>query len=201
MQLSQILNFDTPYEHLKDGDLVHAGNVMIDKDTQTIQNEPGLKDFYIHGVDANIVGHIECNQEFVLFFDDSQIYRVNVDGSNPKLVDIRWHWCGGQVFGTYTYNVNNELIVCISEQNPTEDCPLKSINLDKDKDLNPYITDGNDELYTELATAPISNFGDVSFVNGSRIKKGTYIFLFVIGLMIIIKLYGFLLAILCTLLI
>ena len=39
MQLSQILNFDTPYEHLKDGDLVHAGNVMIDKDTQTIQNE------------------------------------------------------------------------------------------------------------------------------------------------------------------
>ena len=46
MQLSQILNFDTPYEHLKDGDLVHAGNVMIDKDTQTIQNEPGLKDFY-----------------------------------------------------------------------------------------------------------------------------------------------------------
>jgi hypothetical protein len=176
MQLSQILNFDTPYEHLKDGDLVHAGNVMIDKDTQTIQNEPGLKDFYIHGVDANIVGHIECNQEFVLFFDNSQIYRVNVDGSNPKLVDIRWHWCGGQVFGTYTYNVNNELIVCISEQNPTEDCPLKSINLDKDKDLNPYITDGNDELYTELATAPISNFGDVSFVNGSRIKKGTYIF-------------------------
>lgn len=78
MQLSQILNFDTPYEHLKDGDLVHAGNVMIDKDTQTIQNEPGLKDFYIHGVDANIVGHIECNQEFVLFFDNSQIYRVNV---------------------------------------------------------------------------------------------------------------------------
>ena len=62
MQLSQILNFDTPYEHLKDGDLVHAGNVMIDKDTQTIQNEPGLKDFYIHGVDAVSYTHLRAHE-------------------------------------------------------------------------------------------------------------------------------------------
>lgn len=179
MRINQKLNFDSPYENLKEGDLVHAGNIMIDKDTETICNEPGLIDYYLHGVNAKIVGHIECNEEFLVFFDNNDIYRVDIrkpiGSNNPVKVGINWHWCGGEVFGTYTYNVNNELIVCISELNPTEDCPLKSINIDKDVDLYQYTQD-SDELYTELATAPISNFGDVKFVNGNRIKKGTYIF-------------------------
>lgn len=179
MKISQKLNFDSPYENLNEGDLVHAGNIMIDKDTETICNELGLIDYYLHGVNAKIVGHIECNEEFIVFFDNNDIYRINVKkaigNNNPVKVNINWHWCGGEVFGTYTYNVNNELIVCISELNPTTDCPLKSINLDKDVDLKNYTVD-NDELYTELATAPICNFGNVRLVNGNRIKKGTYVF-------------------------
>lgn len=179
MKISQKLNFDSPYENLNEGDLVHAGNIMIDKDTETICNELGLINYYLHGVNAKIVGHIECNEEFIVFFDNNDIYRINVKkaigDNNPVKVNINWHWCGGEVFGTYTYNVNNELIVCISELNPTTDCPLKSINLDKDADLKNYTID-NDELYTELATAPICNFGNVRFVNGNRIKKGTYVF-------------------------
>lgn len=179
MKISQKLNFDSPYENLNEGDLVHAGNIMIDKDTETICNELGLIDYYLHGVNAKIVGHIECNEEFIVFFDNNDIYRINVKktigDNNPVKVNINWHWCGGEVFGTYTYNVNNELIVCISELNPTTDCPLKSINLDKDADLKNYTID-NDELYTELATAPICNFGNVRFVNRNRIKKGTYVF-------------------------
>lgn len=179
MKISQKLNFDSPYENLNEGDLVHAGNIMIDKDTETICNELGLIDYYLHGVNAKIVGHIECNEEFIVFFDNNDIYRINVKkaigNNNPVKVNINWHWCGGEVFGTYTYNVNNELILCISELNPTTDCPLKSINLDKDVDLKNYTVD-NDELYTELATAPICNFGNVRFVNGNRIKKGTYVF-------------------------
>ena len=179
MKISQKLNFDSPYENLNEGDLVHAGNIMIDKDTETICNELGLIDYYLHGVNAKIVGHIECNEEFIVFFDNNDIYRINVKkaigDNNPVKVNINWHWCGGEVFGTYTYNVNNELILCISELNPTTDCPLKSINLDKDVDLKNYTVD-NDELYTELATAPICNFGNVRLVNGNRIKKGTYVF-------------------------
>lgn len=179
MKISQKLNFDSPYENLNEGDLVHAGNIMIDKDTETICNELGLIDYYLHGVNAKIVGHIECNEEFIVFFDNNDIYRINVKkaigNNNPVKVNINWHWCGGEVFGTYTYNVNKELILCISELNPTTDCPLKSINLDKDVDLKNY-TVNNDELYTELATAPICNFGNVRLVNGNRIKKGTYVF-------------------------
>lgn len=179
MKISQKLNFDSPYENLNEGDLVHAGNIMIDKDTETICNELGLIDYYLHSVNAKIVGHIECNEEFIVFFDNNDIYRINVKkeigNNNPVKVNINWHWCGGEVFGTYTYNVNNELILCISELNPTTDCPLKSINLDKDVDLKNYTVD-NDELYTELATAPICNFGNVRLVNGNRIKKGTYVF-------------------------
>lgn len=179
MKISQKLNFDSPYENLNEGDLVHAGNIMIDKDTETICNELGLIGYYLHGVNAKIVGHIECNEEFIVFFDNNDIYRINVKkaigNNNPVKVNINWHWCGGEVFGTYTYNVNNELILCISELNPTTDCPLKSINLDKDVDLKNYTVD-NDELYTELATAPICNFGNVRLVNGNRIKKGTYVF-------------------------
>lgn len=179
MKISQKLNFDSPYENLNEGDLIHAGNIMIDKDTETICNELGLIDYYLHGVNAKIVGHIECNEEFIVFFDNNDIYRINVKkaigNNNPVKVNINWHWCGGEVFGTYTYNVNNELILCISELNSTTDCPLKSINLDKDVDLKNYTVD-NDELYTELATAPICNFGNVRLVNGNRIKKGTYVF-------------------------
>lgn len=196
MKINQKLNFDNPYENLKDGDLVHAGNIMIDKDTETIQNEQALAVFKRFDGANKIVGHIECNQEFLVFFDNNTVQRVHVDKTHvykvehynnegkitttnyngSYVVPITWHWCGGEVFGTYTYNVNNELIISLSELNPTRDCPLKSINIDKDYRLAEYITNENDEFYTELATAPISNITDVNYISGKRIKKGTYIF-------------------------
>ena len=98
MKISQKLNFDSPYENLNEGDLVHAGNIMIDKDTETICNELGLIDYYLHGVNAKIVGHIECNEEFIVFFDNNDIYRINVKkeigDNNPVKVNINLHWCG-----------------------------------------------------------------------------------------------------------
>ena len=170
MVIDKKLNLDKQLEYCKDGDLIFSQNIVVSDDGLTIQNEPAIVNFCnIEGIDY--AGFVACNEEFVIFTKDSRIIRVNKSGVQNK-VDTNWKWCGGEVFGTFTYNVNNELIVAISERNSNNDCPLKIINLSKD-----YV-DGydKDDIYTLTPNIPKSNVIDVGYVGGNKIKKGKYDF-------------------------
>lgn len=178
MVIDKKLDLDKELEYFGDGGLAFAQNVVVSQDGLTIQNEPAIVNF-LSIENITIVGFIACNEEFVIFatkLNDNNkptIYRVKKDSSYEKCI-TNWSWCGGEVFGTFTYNVNNELIIAISERNLKEgvDCPLKIINLDRDK----YVEGSNDNIYTLTPDIPKSNIINLQYVAGNKIKKGKYNF-------------------------
>ena len=170
MIIDKKLNFDTELEYQKNGNLVFAQNIVLSNDGLAIQNEPAIVNFLTR-VNFDMVGFIACNEEFVLFSSDSKIVRISKYG-DEKECNVNWKHCGGEVFGTFTYNVANELIIAISERNPATDCPLKVINLDREDNIKL----DDDNLYTLAPNIPKSNMIDIEYVLGNRIKKGKYNF-------------------------
>lgn len=164
------LNLDKELEYFPDGGMSFAQNVVVSQDGLTIQNEPAIVNF-LAKQEFDLVGFVACNEEFVLFSSDNNVVRVKKDSSWIPC-DTNWRHQGGEVFGTFTYNVANELIIAISERNAKTDCPLKVINLDRDV----YIKDSNDSIYTLTPDIPHSNMINIKYVLGDRIKKGKYNF-------------------------
>ena len=170
MVIDKKLNLDKELEYFADGELAFAQNIVVSKDGLTIQNEPAIVNF-LSEREFDLVGFVACNDEFVLFSSDNKIVRVNRQGVKTEC-QTNWIWCGGEVFGTFAYNVNNELIIAISERNPKNDCPLKVINLNRD-----YIEGyDKDDIYTLTPNIPKSNVVDISYIHGNKIKKGKYNF-------------------------
>lgn len=172
MVIDKKLNLDKELEYFPDGGLAFAQNIVVSDDGLTIQNEPAIVDF-LSKRNFDLVGFIACNEEFVLFSKDNQIIRVD---KNAKEIpcETNWQWEGGEVFGTFSYNVAEELIIAISERNLPDgvDCPLKVINLDRDKKID----NQTDDIYTLTPVIPKSNIINIEYVFGNKIKKGKYNF-------------------------
>lgn len=170
MVIDKELNLDQELEYFKDGGLAFAQNIIVSSDGLTIQNEPAIVNFLVKEK-FDLVGFIACNEEFVLFSSDNKIVRVTKEGKET-ICNTNWQWQGGEVFGTFTYNVADELIIAVSERNPTTDCPLKVINLVRDKKISGV----DDNIYTLTPDIPKSNMINVEYTLGNRIKKGKYNF-------------------------
>ena len=170
MVIDKNMNLDQELEYFKDGSLAFAQNVIVSQDGLTIQNEPAIVNFLVKEK-FDLVGFIACNEEFVLFSSDNKIVRISKDGKETPC-DTNWKWQGGEVFGTFTYNVADELIIAVSERNPTTDCPLKVINLVRDKKISGV----DDNIYTLTPDIPKSNMINVEYTLGNRVKKGKYNF-------------------------
>lgn len=172
MVIDKKLNLDKELEYFPDGGLSFAQNIIVSQDGLTIQNEPAIVDF-LKNENFDLVGFIACNEEFVLFGKDNSIVRVNKTGSWVTC-NTNWQYQGGEVFGTFSYNVANELIIAISERNlpPGVNCPLKVINLERES----YIAGADDNIYTLTPEIPKANMTNIEYVLGNRIKKGKYNF-------------------------
>lgn len=172
MIIDKKLDLDRQLEYFDDGGLAFAQNVVVSEDGLSIQNEPAIVNF-VNNNNFDLVGFIACNEEFILFGKQSEIVRVSKAGS-WNICTTNWQYQGGEVFGTFTYNVANELIIAVSERNLPEDviCPLKIINLDRDN----YVAGSDDNIYTLTPDIPQSNMIDINYVLGDRIKKGKYNF-------------------------
>ena len=172
MVIDKKLNLDKQREYCKDGDLIFSQNVVISDDGLTIQNEPAIVEF-VTKTNFALVGFIACNEEFVLFGSDNSVVRINKEGVETRC-NVNWKWEGGNVFGTFTYNVNGDLIVAISERinDKNASIPLKIINLNKPKALD----DSDSSIYTLTPNIPKSNMVGIEYVNGNKIKKGKYNF-------------------------
>lgn len=177
MVIDKKLNLDKELEYFEDGSLAFAQNVVVSQDGLTIQNEPAIVDF-LKNENFDLVGFIACNEEFVLFSSKSEIVRVSKSGTWSPC-NTNWTYQGGEVFGTFSYNVANELIIAVSERNlPLDEngekvkCPLKIINLDRES----YIAGANDNIYTLTPEIPKANMTGIEYVLGNRIKKGKYNF-------------------------
>ena len=170
MVIDKKLDLDKELEYFPDGSVSFAQNVVVSDDGLTIQNEPAIVNFLAER-EFDLVGFVACNEEFVLFSSKNDIVIVGKDTS-WRNCDTNWKWQGGIVFGTFSYNINNELIIAISERNPKSDCPLKVINLNRD-----YVKGyDKDDIYTLTPNIPKSNVVDISYIHGNKIKKGKYNF-------------------------
>ena len=178
MEINKRLDTDNDIEFLESGTLAHASNIVVNTDNGGIQNENAIEEFVALPDGELIVGHIACSNEFILFTNKNRIIRYNEKEGTQKEVVTNWTWGGGRVFGDYTYNVNNELIVAISEHNPIGRVPLKSINLDEPN----YDNFGDESKYTLNPPIPNYNLRAYNLVNGSGlIYNGTYA-LFILSL-------------------
>lgn len=171
MEINKRLDTDNDIEFLESGTLAHASNIVVNTDNGGIQNENAIEEFVALPDGELIVGHIACSNEFILFTNKNRIIRYNEKEGTQKEVVTNWTWGGGRVFGDYTYNVNNELIVAISEHNPIGRVPLKSINLDEPN----FDNFGDESKYTLNPPIPNYNLRAYNLVNGSGlIYNGTY---------------------------
>lgn len=168
MEIVKELNKDDGLEFIKNGSITHAVNVIVSKDGNSIQNEQSLETIVTLDENERIVGIIPCAKELVIFTASSKIYRYNEDNKELSLIEASWKWYGGEVFGTYTYNVRGDLIIAISERNPREDVPLKVINLN-----NANL--GSDNIFTLNPDIPQTTVVDYGQEYGGRMRNGTYL--------------------------
>ena len=172
MEIIPKLNIDKDIEFLETGSLCHASNIIVNDNNDGVSNEHSITKLLEFEDNEKVVGYIACSDEFIIFTSNNKIIRYNERTKTSEEVKTNWIWEGGKVFGTYTYNVNNELIIAITEisDNEKRKIPLKVINLNK-----PYFKENtNDNKYTLAPNVPKFNLVNHELVSGGKIIKGVY---------------------------
>ena len=192
-------------KHPKDNEnlsLVNALNMKLSADGSCLTNEESIKinntiSNFIEGFFTSIgkkfnkvVTIVSCNTELVLFANaidsleklyifryDENIQDENIyvcKGANNEYAYLEYH--NGKIKSTFTYNVDNELILAIAEYDADVDIPLRVINLgeygknSKDNLFGDNISSINPEVI--LPTIHYMNF-----VKGTAYKGWCYLFI------------------------
>lgn len=180
MELQKRLNLNKHPGDCVPYSFVAAKNIKISNDERVIVNEEGLEDCddianAIHANGTNnfkIVGVIPTSTELVLFVLDidsnqSSIYRYDNENNVCAKTNTNWDYNGGKIKGTYTYNVDGDLIICIAEYDANIDVPLKTININKDTHI-----DKKNYIVPEVPYCSIMHFATVA----GRAYRGYYEF-------------------------
>lgn len=180
-------------KHPKDCDslsLVNATNVKVTNDLTLISNEEDLKRNEIiyntlnnefGGSGHSIIGAIPCNDEIIIFASgqgSSVIARYNEKENKCKII-----YNGSllnninKIKGTFTYNVNNDLIIAISLYNTNTDEPLRVFNLGKFNDTNIDNNQFKDEISSIIPEVKLPSIESHYYVKGSCYKGWTYLYI------------------------
>lgn len=188
--------------------LVTALNVKLANDESCITNEESIventyinnwitnyyTDKYGEGTTFYIVGIIPCNNELVLICvsdyepNQAQIFRYREATSgqteNMKCVYGKdntnyLEYSGGKIKGTFTYNVENSLIISIAEYDAEKEfIPLKTINLGNFDDEKVYndlnVPDSHLSITPEVH---IPKMQDITYIAGNAYKGWYYFFI------------------------
>lgn len=176
MEIVKQLNLNKSPQNVPNGSLVFAKNIKLSIDGSYITQEDGLKnalrdvDIDELGNAGDIKGIISCLDRLIIFTSHSKVFSATEGESRYGLVlrelNTNWKWSGGLVTGTYTYNVNKELIASIGEYDADVDVPLKTANLSK----------GYVYFYNVSDNIPIANLALMSYARGVQIPIGVYHF-------------------------
>lgn len=208
MDISPKLQMNLHPKDVDNLSFVTAQNVKLSNDGSCFTNEESIrensfiKNFlqnYYKDSDGNqlsytIVGIIPCNNELVIIAVNNnnntvaQIFRYQEatsgqveamkcvygnDGSNYL------QYSGGKIKGTFTYNVENSLIVAIAEYDATKDfIPLKTINLGNFNDDTIYndlnVSDNHLSVSPEVH---VPNMQNIMYTAGNAYKGWYYFFI------------------------
>lgn len=126
--------------------LINARNVKVSNDFSCLQSENSIfhnkviESFINNNFsnDWNIAGVIPCNVELILivykgdsFPTNASIVRYNEDKNSCEISYNKFEYHGGEIKGTFTYNVQSNLILSIAEYNTKFNIPLRTINIGK----------------------------------------------------------------------
>lgn len=175
--------------------LVNAKNIKITNDGACLVNDEkiitsSLMDIVSYPYSNMVIkGVIPCNNEFILFiYSESykgklvDIWRCReaIDDKNEdaKLVYSNLSYKGGEFIGTFTYNVENSLIIAFSEYGGEENVPLRTLNLGNFDDENVP----NDRNLTEskLSLVPeikVPTIIDYDYLEGNAYKGWYFCFI------------------------
>lgn len=180
-------------KHPKDCDplsLVNATNVKVTNDLTLISNEEDLKRNKIiyntlnnefGGSEYSIIGIIPCNDEIIIFASGratSTIARYNEKENKCKII-----YNGGllnnisKIKGTFTYNVNNDLIIAVSLYNINTDEPLRIFNLGKFNDINIDSKQFESTISSIIPEVKLPSIESHYYVKGSCYKGWTYLYI------------------------
>lgn len=197
-------------KHPKDcinGSLINAQNVKLSEDGTCLQSEESI---FQHGtiidfisdnyINYHIISCIPCNKELIILLFAGIYNEADMEQGVPMILlryneekDIIYEvthnllYHGGNIHGTFTYNVSNELILAIAERtvlatgedSPYVKVPLKTLNVGK---FNPDAQDGvdyvlDDELVSACPEVKIPSITNLNYVNGFAYKGWYEIFL------------------------
>ena len=180
-------------KHPKDCDslsLVNATNVKVTNDLTLISNEEDLKrneiiyntlDNEFGGSGHSIIGAIPCNDEIIIFASGqatSVIARYNEKENKCKIIYNKSLLNNiNKIKGTFTYNVNNDLIIAISLYNTNTDEPLRVFNLGKFNDTNIDNNQFKDEISSIIPEVKLPSIESHYYVKGSCYKGWTYLYI------------------------
>lgn len=202
MNISPKLQLNLHPKDCENLSLATALNVKLSNDESCITNEESIvENTFIHNAliehygdkDYTIVAIIPCNIELVIIAvandntEKAQIFRYReataeteqsikcVYGDNDTNY-LKYH--GGKIKGTFTYNVENSLIIAIAEYDGTEEkIPLRTINLGNYDDENIF-NDKNvpDSMLSISPEVYIPAMRNLSYVKGNAYKGWYYLF-------------------------
>lgn len=180
-------------KHPKDCDplsLVNATNVKVTNDLTLISNEEDLKrneiiyntlDNEFRGGGYSIIGIIPCNDEIIIFASGAAtgtIARYNEKENKCKII-----YNGlllnniSKIKGTFTYNVNNDLIIAVSLYNIYTDEPLRIFNLGKFNDINIDSKQFERTVSSIIPEVKLPSIESHYYVKGSCYKGWTYLYI------------------------
>lgn len=180
-------------KHPKDCDplsLVNATNVKVTNDLTLISNEEDLKRNEIiyntlnnefGGSVYSIIGIIPCNDEIIIFASGqatSTIARYNEKENKCKIIYNGYLLNNiNKIKGTFTYNINNDLIIAVSLYNTKADEPLRVFNLGKFNDANIDSSQFNNTISSIIPEVKLPSITNHYYVKGSCYKGWTYLYI------------------------
>lgn len=186
--MKPILNLN---KHPKDCDnlsMVNAINVKLSNDGSCLQSENSIDNHktiinYIKGFygdsDYEIISLLPCNKELLIFAkrlnsnDFCDVFRYNEIKDSIKVSIVGLNYYGGEIKGAFTYNVNDELIISITEINTDKEVPLRTINLGKFDVIKEQLINDLFPINPEVTIPTLQNY---DYVSGSLPKGWYYIF-------------------------
>ena len=197
MNILPQLSLNGHYQTQKSMSMVDANGIRLSKDCNTLETDNLLKNAHDIGttiannspngvISTEIIYILSCNKELIIFANYAymvtqdiahkcKVFRYKEESDNENhteliIEDYKYH--GGKLTGTFTYNVDNDLIIAISEYGENLHIPLKVINIDKI--VNQTIDESKVSICPEVKIPTINN---INYVKGNAYKGWYYFFI------------------------
>lgn len=200
MDIIPRLSLNKKPKDIENNSLVDAINIKLSNDNHTITGEENIIEHNTimkelrnsqstYGNNFKIIYCIACNTELVLFvqFNNSNklvLFRYNEEFDKIIKVYDNWEYNGGKLIGTFTYNVDNSLIILVSEykEDNSINIPLRTINLGKlnvsstNISIDTNIPNDLNLDINKLSTVPEVSLPNISYINhvAGKCYKGWY---------------------------